>query len=162
MGETDAMPTLTRRAALAAVFAAGALSAGLTAAPAAAKDAVFTNVWGHAIRGYDPVAYFLSGKPVEGSSEFETEWNGATWRFASAENRDRFIAQPEAYAPQYGGYCAWAVSQGYTASVDPDAWRIVDGKLYLNYDASVQETWEQDVPGFIAAADANWPRVLKD
>ena len=150
------MPMLTRRA-LGGAAAAIALAAAM---PAAAKDAVFTNVWGHAIRGYDPVAYFLEGKPVEGDSAYEAEWNGATWRFASAENRDRFLAQPEAYAPQYGGYCAWAVSEGYTAPVSPEAWRIVDGKLYLNYDQNVQERWAADVPGHIARADANWPTVL--
>lgn len=114
-----------------------------------------------AVGGYDPVAYFEAGKPVEGTDEFATEYKGATWRFASAESRDKFIASPETFAPQYGGYCAWAVSQGYTASGDPKYWRIVDGKLYLNYDASVQETWETDIPGFIAKGDANWPAVLQ-
>ena len=73
---------------------------------------------------------------------------------------DLFAADPEKYAPQYGGYCAWAVSQGYTASTDPEAWKIVDGKLYLNYSKSVQQTWEQDIPGNIAAGDGNWPKVL--
>jgi YHS domain-containing protein len=77
---------------------------------------------GVAIEGTDPVAYFEDGEPALGSSEFEHEWLGATWRFASAENRDRFAAEPEKYAPQYGGYCAWAVSQGYTAKIDPAAW----------------------------------------
>ena len=71
-----------------------------------------------------------------------------------------FAANPEKYAPQYGGYCAWAVSQGYTASTDPEAWKIVDGKLYLNYSKSVQLTWEQDAAGNIAAADENWLTVL--
>ena len=86
---------------------------------------------------------------------------GCAWRFANAENRDRFAADPEAYAPQYGGYCAWAVSQGYTASTDPAAWKIVDGKLYLNYSADVQKRWQSDEAGNIAKADANWPRVLE-
>lgn len=115
---------------------------------------------GIAIRGADPVAYFTQGEAVIGSSEFEYEWNGATWRFASAEHRDLFAANPEQYAPEYGGYCAWAVSQGYTAPVDPEAWRIVDGKLYLNYDQRIQQRWSQDVEGNIAQADANWPGVL--
>jgi len=150
------MTTMTRRS-LGAATAALILA---SAAPAAAKDPVFTDFWGHAIRGYDPVAYFLQGRPVEGSADFEAEWNGATWRFASAENRARFLEQPEAFAPQYGGYCAWAVSEGYTAPVSPDAWRIVDGKLYLNYDEKVQERWVADIPGHIARADANWPTVL--
>ncbi|MEM6254771.1 MAG: YHS domain-containing (seleno)protein [Cyanobacteria bacterium P01_D01_bin.156] len=113
-----------------------------------------------AIRGTDPVAYFTEGRPVTGSAEFTYTWNNATWQFASAENRDSFTANPEAYAPQYGGFCAWAVSQGYTASIDPNAWKIVDGKLYLNYSNSVQRNWERDIPGHISKADANWPGVL--
>lgn len=123
--------------------------------PALAEQ-VFTS-WGVAIRGTDPVAYFTEGRPVEGSSDFTADWNGAEWRFVSAENRDKFVATPEAYAPQYGGFCAWAVSQGYTASTDPDAWRIVDGKLYLNYSLGVQKQWEGDIPGNISKADVNWP-----
>lgn len=120
----------------------------------------FSDSAGLAIRGTDPVAYFVEGMPVAGQAEFEYEWQGATWRFASETNRDRFIEDPEAYAPQYGGYCAWAVSQGYTAPVDPDAWKIVDGKLYLNFNRGVQRRWERDVPGNIAKADQNWPGVL--
>lgn len=112
-----------------------------------------------AVDGYDPVAYFTEGKPVEGKKEHSFEWKGATWRFASAANRDLFAAAPEKYAPQYGGYCAWAVSQGYTADADPDAWKIVDGKLYLNYDKKVQAQWEKDVPGLIKKADENWPKL---
>lgn len=144
------------------LFAALIAAATLLAAPiaASADDAVYQSFLGTAIDGTDPVAYFTVGKPVEGSSDFTHEWNDATWRFASAENRDLFAANPEKYAPQYGGYCAWAVSQGYTASTDPEAWKIVDGKLYLNYSKSVQSTWEQDVPGNISAADVNWPSVL--
>lgn len=137
-------------------------AATMFAAPiaASATDAVYQSFLGTAIDGTDPVAYFTMGKPVEGSSDFAHDWNGATFHFASAENRDVFAANPEKYAPQYGGYCAWAVSQGYTAATDPEAWRIVDGKLYLNYNKSVQSTWEQDIPGNIAAGDGNWPKVL--
>ncbi|MEC9434298.1 MAG: YHS domain-containing (seleno)protein [Pseudomonadota bacterium] len=153
----------SRREALAlGLSGLAALSLGL--APGAARadaDPVFADWRGRAIRGYDPVAYFTEGRPVEGSSAFETEWNGATWRFASAENRARFLAEPETYAPQYGGYCAWAVSQGYTASIEPEQWSIVEGKLYLNYNADVQAKWKADVPGFIAKADANWPKALE-
>ena len=98
---------------------------------------------------------------MKGSSDFETEWKGATWRFASAANREAFLADPEKYAPQYGGYCAWAVSQGQTAPIEPEQWSIVDGKLYLNYNADVQAKWKADVPGFIARADENWPKVLE-
>ena len=131
-------------------------------ASAAAKDPVSTGTFSNlAVSGYDPVAYFTQGRPVEGQSALEYEWNGATWRFSSAENRAAFKASPEAYAPQYGGYCAWAVSQGYTAKSVPDAWRIVDGKLYLNYSKDIQKRWAEDIPGNIAKADANWPKVLE-
>lgn len=130
--------------------------------PAAAKDPVYTGTFSSlAVSGYDTVAYFTAGKPVAGSSDHEFEWNGATWRFSTPENLASFKADPEAYAPQYGGYCAWAVSQGYTASSIPDAWRIVDGKLYLNYSKGVQADWTKDIPGFIAKADTNWPKVLE-
>ncbi len=132
------------------------------ALPAAAKEPVFTASFSDlAIRGYDPVAYFTEGRPTEGKDGFEFDWKGATWRFANQENLDAFKANPAAYAPQFGGYCAWAVSQGYTASTVPEAWRIVDGKLYLNYSKGVQARWEQDVPGNIAKANRNWPTVLE-
>jgi YHS domain-containing protein len=113
-----------------------------------------------AVGGYDPVAYFTEGRPVEGKREFAFSWKGVTWRFASEKNRDAFKAKPEAYAPQYGGYCAWAVSQGYTAKGDPKYWKIVGGKLYLNYNAKVQKDWEKDISGHVAKADRNWPKVL--
>jgi len=113
-----------------------------------------------AIRGYDPVAYFIQSKPVQGSKQYTYQWRGANWRFASAENRDRFAAMPEKYAPQYGGYCAYGVAQGYAVKIEPEAWSIVDGKLYLNYSLGVQEDWKQDVPGYLRRADANWPNVL--
>lgn len=122
----------------------------------------FVDDSGLAIRGTDPVAYFTQGGPVAGSAEFTHTWSGATWQFASAENRDLFAANPELYAPQYGGFCAWAVSQGYTADIDPNAWKIVDNKLYLNFNRSVQRRWERDIPGNIGKADANWPGVLSD
>ena len=116
---------------------------------------------GLAIRGYDPVAYYQQSAPVKGSSQFSYQWQGARWLFASAENRDRFQAEPEHYAPQYGGYCAYAVSKGRTASIGPEAWKIVDGRLYLNYSKGVQKKWEQDVPGNIVKADRNWPELHK-
>jgi hypothetical protein len=112
---------------------------------------------GVAIRGTDPVAYFTESRAVAGDPAITAEWGGATWRFASAANRDRFLADPAAVAPQYGGYCAWAVANGYTAETDPEAWRIVGGKLYLNYSKDVQADWETDIPGNIAKADTNWP-----
>lgn len=116
---------------------------------------------GVAIKGYDPVAFYEDGKPVKGFDKYEYKWRDAKWRFARAEHRDLFQANPENYAPQYGGYCAWAVSQGSTANVDPkNAWKIVEGKLYLNYNVKIQEKWVKDIPGNIKKADANWPGVL--
>jgi YHS domain-containing protein len=114
---------------------------------------------GLAVRGTDVVAYFTEGRPVTGQAAFAHDWNGATWRFASAANRDLFAADPARYAPAYGGFCAYAVSEGYTAPIDPAAWRIVEGRLYLNYDRAIQRSWERDIPGRIARADANWPRL---
>ncbi|MEM8641969.1 MAG: YHS domain-containing (seleno)protein [Cyanobacteria bacterium P01_G01_bin.54] len=120
----------------------------------------FVDESGYAIRGTDPVAYFTEEAAVAGSDEFTHTWDDATWRFANAENRDRFAADPEKYAPQYGGFCAWAVSQGNTAPIDPEAWKIVEGKLYLNYDKRIQKRWEKDIPGNIEKANGNWPGVL--
>jgi hypothetical protein len=116
---------------------------------------------GLALKGYDPVAYFSEGKPVEGRGEFEAEWQDSKWRFASALNREMFLRAPEKYAPQYGGYCAWAVSHGYTAKGDPEAWKIVEGKLYLNYNQDVKAKWEQDIPAFISKGDENWTSFQK-
>ena len=124
--------------------------------PAHAVDPVF-NVDGKAIRGYDPVAYFTQEKAVPGSGDQTFEYQGTTWQFSSAENRELFAADPEKYAPAYGGYCAWAVANNYTASIDPDAWSIRDGKLYLNYSKVVRARWALDKSGNIAAADRNWP-----
>ena len=106
------------------------------------------------------MAYFVQGEPAKGKGAHSHEWMGATWYFASAENMELFAGDPETYAPQYGGYCAYAVSQGYTAKIDPDAWKIVDDKLYLNFSLKVQKIWEKDIPGYIAAADENWPKIL--
>lgn len=125
----------------------------------AGKAPVFSTDEG-AIRGYDPVAYFSLGKPTRGSDQYRAQWQGATYSFASVENLQRFEADPAAYAPQYGGYCAYAVAQGATASTVPEAWTIVDGKLYLNYSTGVQQRWKKDIPGHIRAANANWPGVL--
>lgn len=117
---------------------------------------------GLAIRGADPVAYFTESQAVRGSADYEYEWNGTIWRFSNAENLALFTANPEAYAPQYGGYCAKAVSEGYLASIDPEAWRVEDGKLYLNYSPEVQQQWLSDVPGNIAKGDQNWDSVLSN
>jgi YHS domain-containing protein len=109
--------------------------------------------------GHDVVAYFDDGKPTPGSASITHEWRGATWRFASAANRDKFADNPERFAPAYGGHCSWAASQGYKAKGDPLNWKIVGGRLYLNYNAEVHATWEKDIDGFIRKADENWPSL---
>lgn len=149
---------LTRR-----IFIAGATTlaaAPLLLRPAMAQSNAVYAERGVAVDGTDVVAYFTQGAPVAGSADITHQWRGVTWRFASTANRDSFAANPERFAPQYGGYCAYAVSEGYTASTVPEAWKIVDGKLYLNYSRRVQRRWEKDIPGRIAAADQNWPGVL--
>jgi len=134
----------------------------VTSARAAAPPVYTGIVKGVAVGGYDPVAYFTDGKPVKGSENFPAKYEGTTWRFVSAANRDAFLADPPQYAPQYGGYCAWAVSKGYTAKGDPQAWTIHDGKLYLNYDKRVRATWAKNIPDNVKKGDANWPAVLNN
>ncbi|MDD7969572.1 YHS domain-containing (seleno)protein [Roseinatronobacter sp. HJB301] len=121
-------------------------------------QSVFTEN-GVALRGYDPVAYFTEGQPRRGDAAHAADWGGAIWHFANPENRAAFLADPVRFAPQYGGYCAWAVAEGYTAPIDPQAWRIVDGQLYLNFSPRVQRQWERDIPGNILRADSNWPEL---
>ena len=147
---------------LSLLFALALAAAGLPVANAHAKDApVYTGSFSNlAVGGFDAVGYFTEGKPVKGDKSFSLQHDGAQWHFASAANRDRFAAAPQHYAPQYGGYCAWAVAQGYTASGNPQNWKVVGDKLYLNYDSEVQKKWEQNIPGFIAKANQNWPAVL--
>jgi YHS domain-containing protein len=122
--------------------------------------AVNVNAEGVALHGHDPVAYFTDGAAVPGTARFEHQWNGARWRFASAANRDTFAKAPEKYAPQFGGYCSWAVSRNYTADVDPKAFAVVNGKLYLNYSTDVQTRWRVDRDGNITKAEGNWPGLL--
>lgn len=142
--------------------AAFAALACLVAPASAGSPEVFTGRFSDvAVGGYDPVAYFEDGKPVKGAKEFAFEYEGATWLFATADNLEQFKADPDAYAPQYGGYCAWAVAQGYTAPGNPKNWSVRGGKLYLNYDSGVQAKWLKDPDGFITKADANWPGVLE-
>ena len=145
------------------------IAAGITggllvmSAPAAfaAKPAIYTGIASNlAIGGFDAVAYFRTGAPTPGTPAFEFDYRGAKWRFASAEDLTAFKADPEKFAPQYGGYCAWAASQGNTAKGDPKYWKIVNGKLYLNYNGDIQKRWEKDIPALIAKADANWPGIL--
>jgi hypothetical protein len=150
---------MNRRAILAL---AALLPAAIAAAPAfAGKAEIFTGlVEGVGAGGYDAVSYF-TGAPVEGSKEYSTKWKDAEWRFASAANRDAFTASPEKYAPQYGGYCAFALSKGALATGDPTAWTVNEGKLYLNYSEAVRENWRTDIPGNVTTANGNWPKVLQ-
>ena len=113
-----------------------------------------------ALRGYDPVAYFTEGKAVEGRKEFTHEYADANWRFASAANRDLFASNPGKYAPQFGGYCAWAVSKNSTAKIEPDAFQVVDGRLLLQYDKSIRDRFNKDTAGNLSKADANWPGLV--
>lgn len=151
---------LVRSSVVSSVLALGLL------ATAALQPAAAGNIWftggEAAVRGYDTVAYFTEGRPVEGKRKFAHRWMDTEWRFASAVNRDLFAAKPEKYAPQYGGWCAWAVANGYTASTDPHAWKIVDGRLYLNYSKSVQRQWNGNIPDHVARGDRNWPGIKKN
>jgi YHS domain-containing protein len=112
-----------------------------------------------AIKGYDTVAYFTAGKALKGSGDFIFSWHGMTWFFQSKENRDLFAAIPEKYAPQYDGWCAWAMTEARKAIVDPEVWKIVDGKLYLNCSPAAYEKWSRDIPGNIKKADEIWLKM---
>ncbi|MGB3787758.1 MAG: YHS domain-containing (seleno)protein [Phormidesmis sp.] len=130
-----------------------------TESSASSEPAVYTES-GIAISGADPVAYFNDSAFVEGSADYTYDWQGVTWQFANTENKDLFASNPEAYAPQYGGYCAWAVgAKKALVPTDPNAWKVVDGKLYLNANEKVQTAWVKDIPGNIALADTNWPEL---
>ena len=155
---------LSRRRLLA--LGSGTLLCSLTAFAAqpainTLKNSVFGGRTDTAINGYDTVAYFTVGKPVMGSDAFVHDWMGARWKFASQANLDLFKANPEKYAPQYGGYCAYGVAQGALVKVEPDQFTLRDGKLYLNYDAEVQAKWLKDPAGFIKTADARFAALLQ-
>ena len=139
------------------VAAALATSTVAVAAPVFAEAPIYTpkknNV---AVQGYDPVAYFVDGEPTKGTDAYKTDYMGAEFRFASQENLDAFTENPEAYAPQYGGYCAWAIAKGKYAKGSAKHWAIVDGKLYQNYNKSIQRKWNKDTEGFIENGDEQW------
>jgi YHS domain-containing protein len=116
---------------------------------------------GIAIRGYDAVAYFKVSKRVQGNEQYQHTWNGATWYFSSEANRDAFAKDPEKYAPQFGGYCAYAASRDYIYDADPNFWKIVDGKLYLNFNGDAKKEWEKDIPTNIKKGNENWPDLMK-
>ncbi|QHT69740.1 YHS domain-containing protein [Rhodocytophaga rosea] len=127
----------------------------------AQQPEVFTTFKG-AINGYDAVAYFTEGKPVEGKKEYSHTWKGAEWYFSNQQNLKVFESNPEKFAPQYGGYCAYGMSRGYKATTEPDAWTIVDNKLYLNYNTEVRSMWKQKQEEYIKIANSYWPKVLKE
>lgn len=151
---------MNRRAFLIAM-AAATPAATLWTQPAFAAQPLVYATENIAINGYDPVAYFTEEKPVEGVAEFSSDWDGATVLFASAAHKEMFDADPETYAPKYGGYCAYAVSKGYTASTNPAAWTVHQGGLYLNYSRSVRALWSARRSSHITSADTNWPGVLE-
>ena len=132
------------------VFASGVLFA---------QSASATNQLATAIGGYDTVSYFTDGQATQGRAKFHHFWNGAVWYFSSEENRDKFKADPAAYAPQYDGYCAWAASQNYKRPGDPQVWQIEGGKLYIKVHEGAQKKWRADIPKHIASGDENWVRI---
>lgn len=148
---------ITRRTIL-TLLAASPLA--LSATSARASTAPVFSYDGVALRGADPVAFFQEDTHRIGSADFTADWNGAIWHFISAANRDTFVADPDRYAPQYGGYCAFAMSRGAIASSVPEAWTIHEDKLYLNYSVEVRTMWRRDIAGNNALADQHWPGIL--
>jgi YHS domain-containing protein len=126
---------------------------------ACAKPPISSSKDGVAIDGYDAVAYFTLGKPVQGSEKITHSWQGATWRFVNEEHRDKFAAEPEKYAPQYGGYCAYAMSDAGFAAGDGERWAIVEDRLYLNNNWLAQKLWEREIPEDIRDADGHWVKI---
>jgi YHS domain-containing protein len=155
--------SISRRVALALTAAVLFASTGAVAAQPVntLKNSLFGGNTDTAINGYDTVAYFTVGKAVKGQDSLATDWLGAKWKFSSQAHLDLFKANPEKYAPQYGGYCAYGVSQGYLVKVDPDQFSVIDGKLFLNYDADVQAKWKKDTAGYITVADGKFLNLLK-
>jgi YHS domain-containing protein len=139
---------------------ASVLAAGFITGPAFAGGAINETFFGTALKGYDAVAYHTLGKPIEGNRQFTYKWSGATWHFISSKHRDLFAVDPVRYAPAYGGYCAYAMAQGAMVDIDPNAWRIINGTLYLNVNKDVQRTWAQNIFGYIRRADGHWQKFM--
>lgn len=155
-------PTRGLRGSVAMVILA--IAANVGGPPAFADDSVNTGYFGGvAIMGYDPVAYFTRGKAMKGSEKFSYEWLGTPWHFANAKHREMFISEPMKYAPQYGGYCAGEVAFGsVTVNIDPEAFKIIDGKLYLTYDQGGANWFATHAAEAVAKADDNWPKIAAD
>ena len=147
-----AVKTLLTGAAFSVVLATSAFAAGV--------DINASNT-GLALQGYDPVAYFSQGEATEGNWQITTVYNDATYRFASEEHKAAFEANPEAYLPQYGGFCAFGAAMGFKFDGDPEYWKVVDGELFLNISSDIQERWQTDIPGFIEKADENWKSIAQ-
>lgn len=149
------------------LMCASLVLSGLALAPSAHADdlpalPIYTGLLANlGAGGYDVVAYHTQGEAVRGARAFTTRWQGADWRFSSQAHLDLFLADPLAYAPQYGGHCAWAMAEGYGAKGDPQVWQIVDGRLYLNVNRAIHARWQADIAGHIARADANYPHALE-
>ena len=156
------MRAFLRTMAVAILLSAGIGASAVTAEPLWNKEKGFCGgEWDYALNGYDPVSYFFEA-PVKGDPQFNTDYLGVTWIFATQENRDRFIADPDANRPQYGGHCAYALARSDSLVFgDPEVWTLVDGKIYLNFDKSVQQRWSEDIPGNIAKSDLNWADKIK-
>jgi YHS domain-containing protein len=150
--------TLTRRALIAAILVIPVAGTILRPALAAEPEVYAPN--GVAMGGYDPVAYFTEGRPVMGKAAYALRWRGALWYFASAEAMESFEMNPAGYAPQYGGYCAYAMSKGAIAPTVPEAFTVHDGRLYMNFSTEVRTIWSADIPGNIVLANGNWPAAL--
>jgi YHS domain-containing protein len=157
MTMTDRRRFLALAAAILSGSGAGAI---LLSTQASAQVDVNVDSGGLALKGYDPVAYFTRSAPTQGSPAIVATHDGATYRFATQEHRRLFQASPAKYVPIYGGFCAYGVAQGYKVKIEPEAWRVVDGRLYLNYDLSIREKWAMDIPGYVRAADGHWPGLL--
>lgn len=152
------MRAVLHRIAVVAVVTMLVIAGLLMVSPLAAQQ-YFSSKSGLALKGYDVVSYHEEGKAVRGSSSFQERWGDAVWYFASAENAERFAADPEKYAPEYGGYCAYAAANDAIAPIDPEAFTIVEGKLYLNFSHSVRRRWNRNHEEYIKSANRNWPKL---
>ena len=140
------------------LIAALALLPAQTAAPP--KPGPVNAEAGLALAGHDPVAYFTDARPTPGRAELTASHAGVSYRFATDANRAAFLAAPDKYLPQYGGYCAFGMARGYKAVIDPAAFTVAGGKLYLNYNAAIQTQWLRQRDADISRADKNWPKVM--
>lgn len=145
---------LIKRTCLAAVATFAVATAALAAGPELNASST-----GLALQGYDPVAYFTEGQATKGSYKITASHEDATYWFSSEEHKATFVANPDAYAPEYGGYCAFGAAMGFKFDGDPNHWKIVDGELFLNLSKDIQERWSKDIPGFIEQADNNWVTI---